>query len=40
MRLRTWKTSRDTPPMFWVYPYRPAHALQITVWRRKFEFRW
>jgi hypothetical protein len=40
MKIRTWKASPDAYPMFWIYPYPPVRALQITIWRRKFEFRW
>ena len=44
LKLETGKASRDVPPMFWIYP-RPRtstgldHALQLTIGRRKFEFR-
>lgn len=38
-KFETWKASPDAYPMFWIYPRPPQRALQITVWRRKFEFR-
>lgn len=45
LKFETWKTSPDASPMFWIYPRPRAgtnrdRALQLTVWRRKFEFRW
>lgn len=45
LKFETWKASLDASPMLMIYPRQRTstardHALQITVWRRKFEFRW
>lgn len=46
VKFETWKTSPDAVPMFWIYPrcwdggFGRKRAVQITVWRRKFEVRW
>jgi hypothetical protein len=39
LKFETWKTSPDAYPMFWIYPRPPQRAVQVTIWRRKFEFR-
>jgi hypothetical protein len=38
--VRTWKASPDAYPMFMIYPVLDKRAVQVTVWRRKVEFRW
>ena len=44
-KFETWKASPDASPMLMIYPRPrtddgPLRAVQVTVWRRKFEFRW
>ncbi len=39
LKFETWKGSPDAHPMFWIYPRPPKRAVQVTIWRRKFEFR-